>query len=202
MMTSAFWIDYGYDADHASDGISRYGAYVRSATSTVFAECWDGTWDDPGGRAARFAAAAWQTATGPVMAPGYIREHPRVLSARVEVNTWDGSLFGAVELATPWPVPLARTRDWQGGQWWQTWPVEHRLGGPDFYREPDDRDLTRGPYLLAKARMLFPLTPGGLPAAPDGPDDHPEGKARTAAEALVAAMNSAVTPVIGALESA
>ena len=50
--------------------------------------------------------------------------------------------------------------------------------------------------------MLFPLPPAGLPAAPDGPDDRLEGKARTAAEALVAAMNTAVTPVIGALERA
>jgi hypothetical protein len=201
MTTSAFWIDYGYDADHASDGISRYGSNVRQATR-LFAECWDGTWDDTRTRAAGFAAAAWQTGTGPVMAPGYIRMHPRVLAARVEVNTWDGSLFGAVELAAPWPAPLARARDWQCGQWWQTWPVEHTLGGPEYYREPDDRDLTRGPYLLARARLLFPLPADGMPAALGGPDDALEGKARTAAEALVAAMNGAVTPVLGALESA
>ena len=202
MTTSAFWIDYHYDADHASDGISRYGAYVRSATNTMFAECWDGTWDSPEYRAARFAAGAWQTGTGPVMAPGYIRMHPRLLSARVEVNTWDGSLFAAVEMATPWPAPLTRSRDWRGDQWWHDWPVEDALGGPNYYREPDDRDLTRSPYLLARARLLFPLPTGGLPAAPDGPADALEGKARTAAEALVAAMNATVTPVLGALESA
>jgi hypothetical protein len=199
MTTSAFWIDYGYDADHASDGISRYGAYVRGATSALFAECWDGTWDSPGYRAARFAAAAWQTATGPVMAPAYIQTHPRVLAARIEVNSWDGSLFAAVELATPWPAPLATARDWRDGPW-LTWPIEHTLGGPGYYREPDDRDLTRGRYLLACARLLFGLPADGLPAAPDGPHDALEGKARTAAEALVSAMNTAVVPVIGALE--
>ncbi len=200
-MTSAFWIDYGYDADHASDGISRYGAYVRGATTALFAECWDGTWDSPQWRAARFAAAAWQTATGPVMAPPYICMHPRVLSARVEVNTWDDSLFAAVELAAPWPAPLARSRDWRGDQWWRDWPVEHAIG-EEYYREPSDQDLTRGPYLLTRTRMLFPLPADGLPAAPGGPHDALEGKARAAAEALVAAMNGAVTPVLGALESA
>ncbi len=201
-MTPAFWIDYGYDADHASDGASRYGAYVRMAAGTVFAECWDGTWDSPAHRAARFAAAAWQTATGPVMAPGYIRMHPRVLSARTEVNGWDGSLTGAVTLAAPWPAPLARSGDWRGGQRWQDWPLQHTLGGPDFYREPGEDELTRGPYLLAKARLLFPLAAGALPAAPDGPRDALEDTARTAAEALVSAMNTAVAPVLDALERA
>ena len=199
-MTPAFWIDYGYDADHASDGASRYGAYVRMAADTVFAECWDGTWDSPAHRAARFAAAAWQTATGPVMAPGYIRMHPRVLSARTEVNGWDGSLTGAVTLAAPWPAPLARSGDWRGGQRWQDWPLQHTLGGPAFYREPGEDELTRGRYLLAKARLLFPLAAGALPAAPDGPRDALEAKARTAAEALVSAMNTAVAPVLDALE--
>ena len=45
----AFWTDDGYDREHASDGVSRYGHYVRSAArSGLMAECWDGTWDDDG----------------------------------------------------------------------------------------------------------------------------------------------------------
>jgi len=195
-MTPAFWIDYGYDADHASDGISRYGAYVRMSAGTLFAGCWEGTGDSPAHRAARFAAAAWQTATGPVMAPGYIRMHPRVLSARTEVNGWDGSLTGAVTLAAPWPAPLPRAADWRD------WPRQHTLGGPDFYREPGEDELARGPYLLATARLLFPLPAGALPAAPDGPRKALVAAARTAVEALVAAMNTAVAPALDALERA
>ena len=197
---TAFWIDYGYDVSHASDGVSRYGAYVRNA-AVLFAECWDVAWDDAAARAARFAVAAWQVATGPVMAPPYICMHPRVLSARAEVNPWDGSLSGVVELATGWPAPLAGSPDWRGGQWWQTWPPAE-FGGTGCYREPGEEELTRGPWLLASARLLFPLPARGLPGAPDGPADALEGKARTAAEALVAAMNTTVTSVIGALESA
>jgi hypothetical protein len=37
---AAFWIDYDYDRENASDGISRYGAYVRR--SSTLAESWDG----------------------------------------------------------------------------------------------------------------------------------------------------------------
>ena len=201
-MTPAFWIDDGYDADYASDGISRYGAYVRQATGTVFAECWDGTWDSPDHRAARFAAAAWQTGTGPVMAPGYIRMHPRVLSARAEVNFWDGSLFATVTFAAPWPAPLARSRDWRGDGWWRDWPLQASLGGPQYYREPGEEELTGGRYLLTTARLLFPLPADGLPAAPDGPRDALEAKARTAAQVLVSAMTAAVAPALDALERA
>jgi len=200
MTAPAFWIDYAYDASHASDGVSRYGAYVRNAT-VLFAECWDGTWDDAATCAARFAAAAWQVATGPVMAPPYICMHPRVLSARAEVSTWDGSLSGNVELATGWPAPLAASPDWRGGQWWQTWPAAE-FGGTGAYREPGEEELTRGPWLLASARLLFPLPARGLPDAPGGPADALEGKARTAAEALVAAMNAVVAPALDALERA
>jgi hypothetical protein len=197
--TGAFWIDYGYDADNASDGISRYGAYVRQRAATAFADCYE-TWDDRRVRMARFAETAWQTATGPVMAPGYVRhDHPRVLSGRVLFNGWDATLTGAVNLATPWPAPLARSREgWQ----WRNWLVESVPGGPDFYREPGDEELTRGSWLLASARLLFPLRLDGLPEAPDGPGDGLEGKARTAVGVLVAAMNAAVVPVIEALERA
>jgi hypothetical protein len=79
--TAAFWINEEYDRDQASDGVSRFGAYVRKATA--LAECWDGTWDGPGTRQVQFAAAAWATATAPVMAPGYVRYRPRVLTGTV-----------------------------------------------------------------------------------------------------------------------
>ena len=49
---AAFWIDYDYDRENASDGISRYGAYVRR--SSAMAESWDGTWDDAQVLAGRF----------------------------------------------------------------------------------------------------------------------------------------------------
>ena len=194
---AAFWIDYDYDRENASDDVSRFGAYVRNASS--IAESWKGTWDDAQVRQTRFAAAAWETATTPVMSPGYIRRYPRVIGARVEFNAWDATLTGAVELVAPWPEPLARSRDWQHGTWWQDWPVES-LGVQEVYREPGEDELAAHAYLMASARLQFPLRPPmRLPSAPSGLRDCVD-RACEAVEALVIAMNAAITPVIRTLE--
>jgi hypothetical protein len=196
----AFWTDDEYDREHASDGVSRYGHYVRSAArSGLMAECWDGTWDDDQVRRVRFAIAAWETASTPVMAPGYIRRHPRLLSGGVEYCAWDGSLTGTAALAAPWPQPLARSRDWQGGAWWRDWPTESSIGR-EYYREPGEDEIASGRYLMTTARLVFPMPPGGLPAAPSGPGDGVEDAAREAVAVLAAAMNTVVTPVLAVLE--
>jgi len=156
-------------------------------------------WDDPQVRQARFAEAAWATATTPVMSPGFVRRHPRVISAAVQVNTWDATLAGSVQLVTPWPHALVSSRDWQRDVWWQDWPTE-TLGGMRW-REPGEHELTRHPYLMASAWLAFPLhAPAGLPPAPSGPDDSVEAAARDALATLVRAMNTVVVPVIQTLE--
>ncbi len=196
----AFWTDDEYDQEHASDEVSRYGHYVRSAAASgVMAECWDGTWDDDQVRRVRFACAAWETASSPVMAPGYIRRDPRVLSGRVEYCAWDGTLTGVVDLVAPWPEPLASSRDWRGGAWWRDWPAESSIGGR-FYREPGEDEVASGRYLMTTARLVFPLPTGGLPAAPSGPDDGVEDAAREAVAVLVTAMNTVAAPVLAVLE--
>ena len=194
---AAFWIDYDYDRENASDGISRYGAYVRR--SSALAESWDGTWDDAQVRQARFAEAAWATATTPVMSPGFVRRHPRVISAVVQFNAWDATLAGSVQLVTPWPHALASSRDWRRDVWWQDWPME-TLGGVRW-REPGEHELTGHAYLMASAWLVFPLrVPAGLPPAPSGPDDCVEAAAQEAVATLVRAMNAVVVPVIETLE--
>jgi hypothetical protein len=69
-----FWIDCEYDRDNASDGVSRYGAYIRQARFEP--------WTD-NDHAVELAEFAWRQATGPVMAPGYVRRHGRILSAHI-----------------------------------------------------------------------------------------------------------------------
>ena len=82
-----FWVDRDYDCAHASDGISRYGAYLRDATFEP--------WTD-NDHAVEWAAFAWRRATGPVMSLGYVRYHPRVLGARLERTTVRGpAIIGA-----------------------------------------------------------------------------------------------------------
>jgi hypothetical protein len=92
-----FWPDEDYDREYASDGISRYAAYLRSRYAALF--CEDG---EPVTDPLRFAAAAWEVAGGPIMAPPYVRSHPRVLYAVPEFDD-EQHLAMAVWLAGPIP---------------------------------------------------------------------------------------------------
>jgi hypothetical protein len=192
----AFWIDAEYDRDNASDGVSRFGAYVR--LSSLIAECYGQDDDDEQARRAWFAVAAWETANPPVMAPGYVRRHPRVRRAWLQ-RRWDKPpLAGFAELVVPWPAALVRSREWQAGAQWRNWPVES-FAVEDHYHEPDDEEITQRPYLLTTARLMFPLSGVPLPDAPAGPAEAGES-AHEVVAALVDAMNAVVTPVIAALE--
>ena len=109
----AFRIDYVYDAgeaDHA--GGSRFFNYIR-LNESWFADYLG--WDDP---RPDFAATAWRVANGPVMSPGYVRWHPRILRAALGRSDWDGRLLACVDVITPAPEALKRSPEW-GGRWWR-----------------------------------------------------------------------------------
>lgn len=197
-MTGAFWIDHDYDRDRASDGMSRYGAYVRDR-QRLFAEIWDGTFDSD--RTEQFAAIAWRTATGPVMSPGYVRRHPRVLGAALEVSDWDGSLVAAVDLVIPQPGPLRWATTATGGTW-RDWPAETLIDPPRYY-EPSGQELASSPYLLASASLRFTVATGRLPHPPTGPGDAERPLIETAQHAVrepVSELSRVVGPVIETLE--
>lgn len=108
--STAFWIDDVYDRDMASDGCSRYGAYVRQK-AYMFRDGDD--WIDDN---VRFAITAWRIAQPPIMSPGYVRNHPRVLD---NCEHWDdeGRVALTVELSIALPTQMARTTmhlDWYG----------------------------------------------------------------------------------------
>ncbi|MFC4122088.1 hypothetical protein [Nonomuraea zeae] len=196
--SQAFWIDADHDREMASDGRSRYGHYVRDR-----AERFREAWDLEESRPARFAATAWRVATGPIMAPGYVRRNPRLLSGQVEVNDWDGSLVGMASLVTPWPLPLASSRDWRAdGTWWRDWPTETIWGSDTVrYLDPSGEDLSRGQrFLMASAALVFPLPTQPLPALPPAPAPDLAAQARAYVEVLVAEMNRVVAPVLDTLE--
>lgn len=189
---AAFWVDRDYDRDYASDGISRYGAYLRDATF----EPW--TDDD---QAVEWAAFAWRRATGPVMSPGYVRHHPRILSALLERSSWDGGLAAAVSLVSPWPeefkTPLARGVRLGGKQaYWQDWPTE-RLGGTTCFFEPGEADVAARPYLLATVSLHFTVSPAGLPEPLATPAALLTTGQQTVA-AVMAELNRIVGPVLSA----
>src|SRR6266545_2288908 len=71
------WVDEDWDRSNASDRVSRYGAYLRGHSELFdpWREATGGITQDPG----EFAIAALQVACGPIMSPGYVHWHPRVL---------------------------------------------------------------------------------------------------------------------------
>ena len=195
-----FWVDREHDRLAASDGVSRYGCYVRDRIPGGFAECWDGTF---GTRLAeRFAALAWRTATGPVMSPPYADWRSPVLSARVELDTDgdSGGLIATVDVASAWPQALGRGL--VGGRSWQSWQRERSLG-EEYVRGPYGEEVARGGcYALATVRLVFPVPAGLLPATPGAGyrRGEVEESARQAVAALTAELNRVAGPVIAALE--
>ncbi len=159
---AAFWVDRDYDREHASDGTSRYGAYLRDATFEP--------WTD-NDQAVEWAVFAWQRATSPVMSPGYVRYHPRVLSAHLERSGWDGSLVAGVNLVSPWPDQLTKTllravRLGDKDAYWQDWPTEYRGGDTTCYYGPSEADVAARPYLLTTISLQFAVPSGSLPTPP------------------------------------
>jgi hypothetical protein len=190
---AAFWLDRGYDLEHASDGISRYGAYLRD---TAF-EPW--TDDD---QATEWAVFAWERATGPVMSPGYVRYHPRILAARLERSGWDGSLTANVSLVSDWPAQLttALARSPRLGArdaHWQDWPTESLGGGTVGYYEPGEADVAAQPYLLATLSLRFTVSWAALPRPPAS-SAALLSAGQQAVAAVVAELNRIVGPVLGA----
>jgi hypothetical protein len=191
---AAFWIDHDYDREHASDGVSRYGAYVRDA---VF-EPW--TDDD---RAVELAKFAWRRATGPVLSPGYVRRHPRIAMARLERSGWDGSLLAMVDLVVGQPEPLRYLPAGDEPAMWQDWPAEFSFRtGHDEWFEPGGEELARSPYLLCQASLRFTVPQTGLarpPARPNMP--LLVAQCRDTVAALVRALNTIVSPVIARIDT-
>ncbi|MEV7011709.1 hypothetical protein [Streptosporangium sp. NPDC051022] len=189
-----FWIDHEDDRSRASDGVSRYGAYVRDR-AVAFAEYWGE--DGEGPDQVRFAVKAWEVATPPILT-GYVQTHARVLGSRLERNSWEGALQGVVELAVPWPAQLAREeRAWRGGGgFWRDWE-RTPFGG---FHEPDEEQASRAPYLLTTSHLTFPIPLDGLPPAPAGPYDDVATIAAQTVDVLVGKLNAVVDPIIAQLE--
>jgi hypothetical protein len=191
---TAFWVDRDDDRESASDGISRYGAYLRDAAFEP--------WTDHD-QAVEWAVFAWRRATGPVMSPGYVRCHPRVLAAaRLERSGWDGSLVAGVDLVSSWPeqVEAALATGLRlGGRdaYWRDWPTGYRGGETISYYEPSEADVAAWPYLLATLSLRFTVPSAALPKPP-ATSAALLRAGQQAVEVVVAELNRIVGPVLGA----
>jgi hypothetical protein len=182
------WVDAAWDYAHASDGVSRYGAYLRGHTKLF--EPWhgedtpDGITCDPG----EFAVAAFQVACGPIMSPGYVRWHPRVLDHHVGYgeDPDPGRLVCTITLATFLPM-------WLGSPWW-SWTT---YLGRDWSVPEDARHAA-----LARLELRWPLPVATLPhPRPPARSGYPNlADAKASVRALVEVINQTAGPVLAKLE--
>jgi hypothetical protein len=181
------WVDMDYDRARASDGVSRYGAYLRGHTeefAPLYGADAGGITLDPG----EFAAAALRVATGPIMSPGYVRWHPRVQGFNVGfgLDPEPDRLVCVVTLA----ISLPR---WLGAPW-RSWT--ERFGDP--WCEPgDDRHAA-----LASLALRWPLATSALPRPrpPAAPGEPNLRDAKASVAALAAVINATAGPVLATLE--
>ncbi|TDB79673.1 hypothetical protein E1264_35200 [Actinomadura sp. KC216] len=186
-----FTFDDTDDRDRASDGVSRYGVYLRRYTK-LFAPC-DGdgaVTADPG----EFAAAAWQVATSPTMAPPYLDwTAERLQSVTFTHSEHDAALIARVQVAVPRPAALADTRlfaDWDRGDRWNR-----------GYHVPDDAAMARRPAMLTSTLLLFHIPAADLYAPRFAPDRLTVTDAKASLSWLAALLHGRVAPVLAALDT-
>jgi hypothetical protein len=142
------WADDAYDGDYASDGTSRFGAYLRQR-----AHIYDGEELGP----VAYAVAVWGIANAPVMAPGYVRLGPVVESVLCRRSEDADALIASVETRLPWPEPLRRDpslRSWVSWSRSQDWSDDE----PRRLEPTDER-----PALLTTAELRIPIKAADLP---------------------------------------
>lgn len=185
-----FWPDLNYDRANALDGVSRFAAYLRRAAGG-FAE--DAKmFDDPAAAGAAVAARAWNTACPPVMCPGYVARHPRVLSARADRDDFDGDLMLTVELVSALPEVVSRVAGWSWRSWqFEEWPGRFEV--PALRRAGRDRALV--PTLTAQVL----ITPGSVLSMHG--NQVPDWRELAAVvRRICAVLNTQLGPVVAALD--
>lgn len=154
--TTLVHIDEEGDRTQASNGYSRYAAYLESHPTDFYDE-------KPGDplTAKDFAAAAWRVATPPVLT-GYVVQRPDICSITA-AHTEDGDLLFKVEFPL-WHGDLPSGR--RPGYPWQDWTTEYGIGTrDDKYRQAFEPDIKPGRgAVLATANVLVSAYGWDLPA--------------------------------------
>jgi hypothetical protein len=170
------WIDETTDRELASDGVSRYSAYLRQATHRFL------DWDDqPTSNPATFAAQAFEIACAPIMSPPYVVTHQRVLTCAPHRDD-DGryALQFDVAVGMAQGIRLALPVRWRA---WQ-------MTRDGVYYAPWDNDYPAA-YATITLRLPFPPL-DRLPApAYNGGEPHTP-TAQYAVRVLVEHVNAAL----------
>jgi hypothetical protein len=182
-----FWLDPRADRTRGS-GDGSYAELLHQHLADF-----DGIWGDIAPVA--FACTAWRLAIPPIADPGFIRCHHRVLTARCEQNTWDGSLTARITLASPLPSALGASKAWWHDRGWQEWP---QVFGQ--FVEPAQRDLAKYPFIRPVLHVDVPVPLDNLPVTPDRPDQTLAATAHHALMSVMRELNRFLGPVITQLE--
>lgn len=181
----AFAVDETYDRDFASDRRSRFGAYLRQQVDMF--EYGDGLTTDK----CSFALTAWRIAQSPIMAPGYVRLHPRVVGTG---EYWDDDQRVAivVRVAAPLPAEVAGAIDvWR----WHGWD---QIGYPDpHWVEPYDNDR---PAVFTVVTLRIPIPAAALPVPRYRAGAADTATAKQAIRVIHDLLNVQVGPVLAALD--
>ncbi|MEU9077644.1 hypothetical protein [Kitasatospora sp. NPDC048538] len=145
-------IDDGYDQRHASNGQSRFGAYLDHHADEL---------DDSDCRisGAEFAALVWTVATAPTMAPGYVRIRPDLLAVTA-TPAEDNPTDLVVRITVPVPHHVLNTHPGNGR--WLDWESDCYQCGPWSAKvEPLPGQHS---VLTLTADVLLPIPANELPA--------------------------------------
>ncbi len=193
-----FWIDWEYDGEYASDRRSRYLAYLRDRRGS-FEEI-SRFHDDPKSISVAFAIRAWEIATGPIMAPGLVRSHGRVLGTDVYHNEWNGEIIADVRFGVPRPAILDSVRPSTGGYFYDNWSD---AWGSEVGRGVSGQDLASGrAYMATTSQVLWQIPPGRIPGITAVPTDDALifDLAKRCVRVLVDELNREAGPVLAKLE--
>jgi hypothetical protein len=180
LTSDAFMVDDEGDRELSSDGCSRYGAYLRQR-SEMFRDSETVT-DD----VLRFALAAWQIAQSPIMSPGYVRSHSRVVG---NGEYWDdeGRPSVTVQIAMPLPASLARSAHCSA---WRSW---ERQQNDQRWIQPYDND---GPAAFNILVVRVPLQAVSLPLPEYRSDAPATSVAKSAVRTICDLINDEVRPIL------
>jgi hypothetical protein len=185
-VTSALWINEVYDRDNASDRCSRYGAYLRQ---------WTRRFAEVGEDAGEFAQLAFAIACSPVMSPGYVRTHSRVL--RIDWR-WDAEYRPAVEVGLVVPLPALVLGVIGGSGSWRGW-MAHGLGEARYWAEPEDNDR-RAAFTTLTLRC--PIDVAELPLPSFYGNAHPDvHTAKSAVRVVCGQVNTHTDAVLAVLDA-
>lgn len=179
------WTDDKYDRQYASDGVSRFGAYVQQRAH-MFASDLDSL------TPVDFASTVWAIACSPVMSPGYVCTRRDVWAVTCFSGEEGRVLIADVEVRLPWPAGLRGTGPAIG---WTSWArSKGTWDDPPLFIEPEDQAHA----LLVNAHLRVPIEMDHLPA-PCKPGALDVMVAKRAVAVVAGQVNAHVGPLLAEL---